>query len=146
MGVQVTRGTQQLIGTEPGLPQRARHLIGGELGVPGPGVAPVQLGDRGQLAGGRVGFDPVPRAHHADQLGLGNTGEPVISRGGVGSDRQLRAAGQHVEGHPRAERGRRAGRLAGEHPRRARLARTAPAGGGRFDGEQLIGGRLADLG
>jgi hypothetical protein len=93
-----------------------------------------------------VGLDPVPRAHHADQLGLRDPGEPVVSRGGVGSDRQLRAAGQHVKGHPRAERGRRAGRLAGEDPRRAGLARAAPAGAGRYDGEQLIGGRLADPG
>ena len=146
MGVQVTRGTQQLTGAEPGLPQRARHLIRGELRILGLGVTPVQLGDRGQLARGGVGLDPVPRAHQADQLGLGDPGEPVVFRGGVGGDRQLRAAGQHVEDHPRAERGRRAGRLAGEHPRRAGLTRAAPAGGGRPDREQLIGGRLADLG
>ena len=136
----------QLISAEPGLPQRARDLIRGELRILRPGVPPVQLGDRGELAGGGVGLDPVPRAHEADQLGLGHAGEPVVFRGGVGGDRQLRAAGQHVEDHPRAERGRRAGRLAGEHPRRAGLARAPPPGAGRLDREQLIGGRLADLG
>jgi hypothetical protein len=72
--------------------------------------------------------------------------KPVVFRSGVGRDRQLRAPGQHVEDHPRAERGRRAGRLAREHPRGAGLARAAPTGGGRPDREQLISGRLADLG
>jgi hypothetical protein len=87
-----------------------------------------------------------PRAHDADQLALQDPGELVVSRGGVGGNRQLRAARQHIEDHPRAERGRRAGRLAGEYPRGAGLTRAAPPGGGRLDREQLIGGRIADPG
>jgi hypothetical protein len=145
-GVQVAGRAHQLIRAETGLPQRVCHLIRGELRVFGLGIPPGQLGDGGELTGGGVGLDPVPRAHNADQLGLGHAGEPVLFRGGVGSHGQLRAAGQHVEDHPGAERGRRAGRLAGEDPRRAGLARSAPPGGGRLDREQLIGGRVADLG
>ena len=77
----------------------------------------------------------------------GHPGEPaVLARGGVSGDRQARAAGQHVQRHPRPERGRRAGRLAGEDPRRAGLAGPPPPGGGRLHGEHLIGGGLADLG
>jgi len=66
MGVQVTRGAHQLISTEPGLPQRARHLIRGELSVLGLRVTPGKLADRGELAGRGVGLDPVPGAHDAD--------------------------------------------------------------------------------
>ena len=94
----------------------------------GRGVPPESSATDGEFAGRGVGLDPVPPAHDADQLGLGDCGEPVVSRGGVRGDRQLRAAGQHVEGHPGAEPGRRAGRLAGEDPGRAGLARAAPPG------------------
>ena len=45
VGVQVTRGSHQLISTEPGLSQRARHLIGGELGVLGLEITARQLAD-----------------------------------------------------------------------------------------------------
>ena len=94
-----------------------------------------------------VGLDPVPRAHHPDQLGLRHPGEPaVLAGGGVGGDRQGRAARQHVQRHPGAERRRGLDRLAGEDPRGAGLARAPPPGGGRLHGEQLIGGGLADLG
>src|SRR5262245_50305953 len=89
---------------------------------------------------------PIPRAHHPDQLSLGHTSEPVAFYGGGGGDRQLSAAGQQVEDHPRAERGRRARRLAGEHTRGPGLARPAPPSRGCFYSEQLIGRRLADLG
>ena len=94
-----------------------------------------------------VRLDPVPRAHHPDQLGLGHAGEAAVTGGvgSVGGGRQARAAGQHVQRHPRAEPGRRAGRLTGEHPRRAGLARAPPPGGGGLHGEQLIGGGFADL-
>ena len=61
-GVQVPRRARQLIGAEPGLPQRVRDLVRGELRVPGLRVPPGQLGDDGELAGGGVGLDPVPRA------------------------------------------------------------------------------------
>src|SRR5262249_42354927 len=72
--------------------------------------------------------------------------EPVLVRGGVGGDRQLRTARQHVQRQPWPERGRRTGRLAGEDPRGAGLTRAASARGGRLDREQRVGCRLADLG
>ena len=50
----------QLIGAEPGLPQRARHLIRGELRILGPRVPPVQLGDRRRACGRRRGPRPGP--------------------------------------------------------------------------------------
>ena len=138
---------EQVPGPAAGLAQRVRDLVGGELGVRRGGVAAGQLGDGGELAGGGVGLDPVPRAHHPDQLGLGHPGEPAVRAGrGVGGYCQGGAAGQHVQRHPRAERRRRAGRLAGEDPRRAGLARAAPPGRGRFHGQQLIGRGRADLG
>ena len=141
------RHADQAVGPRAGLPQRVRDLVTGELLVQLPGVPPGQLGDGGELAGVRVGLDPVPPAHHPDQLSLRDTGEPaVLPRSGVGGDRQLRASWQHVQGHARAERCRRAGRLTGEGPRGAGLTRTPPARAGRLGGEQLIGGRLADLG
>ena len=149
-GSRVSQGlgqVDQVPGPAAGLRQRVGQLVCGELFVLGGGVAAGQLGDGGELAGRGVGLDPVPRAHHPDQLGLRHPGETaVLARCGVSGDRQGRAARQHVQRHPGAERRRGAGRLAGEDPRRAGLARAPPPGGGRLHGEQLIGGGLADLG
>src|SRR5439155_442370 len=83
-------------------------------------------------------LDPVPPAHHPDQLRLRDTAEPAVVPGrGVRGGRQAGAARQHIQGHPRAERRRRAARLTREHPRRTRLSRPAPPGGGGLRGEQL---------
>ena len=144
VGVQVAGCSQQRMRAGAGLAQRASQLVGGEFLVQRTGVTPAQLRDRGELAGGGVRFDAVPGAQHADQLGLRDAGEAVLRRG-LGGDRQACAARQDVQGQSGPERGRRAGRLAGEDPRRARLARAAPPGGGRFHGQQLVGGGLADL-
>jgi hypothetical protein len=85
-------------------------------------------------------------AHHANQLALGDAGEPVVLSGGVRGQGQTRAAGQHIQRHPGPESGRGAGRLAGEDPRGAGLARAPPPGRGRLNGEQLIGRRRLDFG
>ena len=144
-GRQGLRHADQAVGPGPGLPQRVRNLVGGELLIQLPGVPPRQLGDRGELTGVRVRLHPVPPAHHPDQLSLRDPGEAVL-RGGLGGDRQARAARQHIQRHPRRERGRAAARLTREDPRRAGLPRAPPPGGGGLDREQLIGGRLLDLG
>ena len=148
-GSRVSQGLGQVdqgVGPAAGLAQRVRDLVRGELGVLGGGVAAGQLRRDGELAGGGVRLDPVPRAQHPDQLGLGHPGEPaVVPGGGVRGDRQGRAAGQHVQRHPGPEPGRRAGGPAGEDARGAGLPGAAPPGGGRLHGEQLIGRRLADL-
>src|SRR6476659_3547065 len=47
------------------LSQRVRDLIGGELAVLRGGVPAGQLRGHGELAGGRVGLDPVPGGQHA---------------------------------------------------------------------------------
>ena len=151
--------TQQILGLAAGLGQGVSQLVGREL-IPdqwhparsrqlaaGLGVAADHLGRRSELARSGVGLDPVPGAHHPDQLPIGNTGEAVIlARGGIGGDRQPGAARQHIQRHPGPERRRRARRLAGKHPRRAGLARSPAPGSSRLDRQQLVTGRLLDLG
>ena len=102
----------------------------GELLVQLPRIPPGQLGDRGELTGMRVGLDPVPPAHHPDQLRLRDTAEPGIGTGrGVGGDRQPGAARQHIQHHPRAERRRRAGTT---HPGIPAPSLAAPARAARW--------------
>jgi hypothetical protein len=87
VGVQVPGRAHQLIGAEPGLPQRISNLIRSELGILGRRVPPVQLCDHRELAGRRVGLDPVPRAQHPDQLRLRDTVITVVPDRGVSGDR-----------------------------------------------------------
>ena len=60
-----------------------------------------QLRDRGELAGGAWAWTRS-EAHTPRPAHLGHPGEPVVLPGGGASGhRQARAAGQHVQRHPR---------------------------------------------
>ena len=77
-----------------------------------------QLGHRGELAGGHVRLQPVPRAQHPHQLIVRGALVPVIRPGGLaGEHRQVRAPRHHIQDQPGAERRRPAARLAREAPR-----------------------------
>jgi hypothetical protein len=109
----VGQGAGQLVRGE--LAGHLRH--GPRAGLePVLGVAAEQLRYHGQLAGGHVGLEPVPRAQQPDQLVIGHPVEAVLvsaARRRVGSHRQLRAAGRDIKRHRGAEPGRRARRLTG---------------------------------
>ena len=139
---------EQVLGAAAVLGQRVGELLGGELLARGRhprrsfwraarlGTAADQLGGRGELAGGHVGFQPVPRAQHPDQLIIAGAVVGVVRAGRrIGEQRQVRAARHHVQGQPAAERRRPAGRLAREPARRPRLPR-APAGPRRQRGQR----------
>jgi hypothetical protein len=115
---QVAREVQQFLRPEPGLGQRRRQLLRGEL-VPYPGhlrlalreaarlgVAPDQLGDRGMLAGRGVRLDPIPGADRAQQLIVGGAGVAVVIPGlAIGEPHQRGAAGGAVQQRAAGELG-----------------------------------------
>ena len=90
---QVPGQVEQRPGRGAGLGQRAGQFVVDELRIglrhPSwplglavvPGIAPVQLRDSGELAGGHVGFEAVPRGQHSEQLIIGHALVGVIVPG-----------------------------------------------------------------
>ena len=114
-GVQVGPGPIRLVRPGPGLPQRVGDLVRGELRVqPARGSGGPARRPR-PACGRRRGPRPGPRRTAP------RPARPPRRRRSRRPPRRrrrrrppARAAGQHVQRHPRAERGRGAGRLAGK--------------------------------
>ena len=144
-GAERIREAQQGAGVAAGVGQGAGQLIGGELRVLRPGIAAAQLGDGGQLAGRGVRLDPVPGAPRpassASDTPANPSSPPQAASAAAARPAQPGSTSSAIPGPNPA-----AGLADSPGNTRDRLARPAPPGSGRLDREELIGGRLLDLG